>query len=220
MSGKRGSEEMGGHRQRRTQRQGSHECKQYKHLLPSPLSHACKAMAPSFSNTPEGTCNVSQSRLLPSPATPFFAVVLLPSTIPSHAHHHGLASACSPRRWHCSAPAWCAQLLLHNPSPACSLEKGVSTINSIAQPPSALVQCSADGPAPLTLHVHGNQAPMLALLFHGHHLQPPSSMVHHRGSVPTSAPIMPASVVPRTRHGICWSLLELMTMRVADPVAG
>ena len=207
MSGKRGSEEMGGHRQRRTQRQGSHECKQYKHLLPSPLSHACKAMVPPFQALRKALAPPYKLGSRPHQPRPLFAVVFLPSTIPSHAHHHGIASACSPHRWHCSAPAWCAQLLLlHNPSPANSLEKGVSTINSIAQPPSALVKCSADGPARPTLHVLVNQArcslfrstgtiPSSAPL-------PPPSMVHHSGSVHTSAPIIPASVVPRRQHGI------------------
>ena len=56
-----------------------------------------------------GTCSTRQSRPLPSPATPFFAVIFLPSTIQSHAHHHGIASACSPHCWHCRALAECAQ---------------------------------------------------------------------------------------------------------------
>ena len=55
---------------RKQQGQDSHECKQYKRPLPSPLFIACTAMTPSFSSTPDGTCNAEQSRLPPSATRP------------------------------------------------------------------------------------------------------------------------------------------------------
>ena len=205
---------MGGHRQRRTQRQGSHECKQYKHLLPSPLSHACKAMVPPFQALRKALAPPYKLGSRPHQPRPLFAVVFLPSTIPSHAHHHGLACACSSHCWHCSAPAWCAQPL-HSPSPARLLEQGGPTIiahGHDAQPPSARpMQLMAHFPYTACASAPSSDARSPVQWAPSPAPFPSSaSMVHHSGSVHTSAPIMPR--VGRSKDA-ARDMVGLLTMR-------
>ena len=191
---------------RKQRGQGSHECKQYKRILPNPLFIACEARALLLFKHSGWHL---QGRTISDPALNSHALICCG---PPSVHYH---TSCSPS-WPCLrllSSLLALQCLGH-----CTLHhrharwsKGVrpSTPMTMARSPisssnaalmaqlAPLCMCSitrlgARSPVPWA----PSPAPLLS---------PPPSTVHHRGSVHTSAPIMPASVVPRRQHEICWS---------------
>ena len=206
---------MGGHRQRRTQRQGSHECKQYRRPLPNSLFIACEAMVPPFQALRMVLATLNNLGSRPQPRARF-AVVVPPQ----------LSHPCSPS-WNCVRMLFSLLALqcpgLVRPAAAQSITGTlVGARGSDHQrpcpwrSPHQLVQCSSDGPARPTPHMLDNQAQC--------------SLSCSMGTISSSAPSPPPAQrvgahlgtnhasVSRSKKA-ARDMLELMTMCVVDPAA-